>query len=908
MNDQDKTKEQLISELQDLRRQVAEKDILLDRRTATALLQVAPLGIHKCDTEGRITYVNPSQEAITGFTAHELVGKYIWDLLPLGPERDGLPAYLRQLVSEQPAPTSFYAKNVKKNGEVFDVRVDWNYLRNSQGEVTGFASIVSDVTKLKQAEEALQASERRLDTLISNLPGVVFRCKADADMTVEFLSEGYRELTGYDPSELIGKPIARYHELIHPDDYERVFHVAINAVGKRQSYQIEYRIRTASGEEKWVWERGAACYSDSGKLEAVEAFTTDITARKRTELELQTARAELERRVEERTAELWDSNEQLRMFKAFVEASGQSFGVSDMNGNIVYGNAALARLVGLDESEDVYGMHPSMFYADDYQVRQETEIFPVLERDGSWQGELTMKSSTGELIPVLQTSFILKNRDGEPVRHGVVITDLRDIKQAEQAVRESLTELQAIYDAMMDGFGIFDMERLRPIRVNPVLCAMMGYEAEEFLKLTQDKAHLPEDLPWVRKRLQKHLSGEISRTESVPMLRRDGTVVYTDISSRPINYHGRRCLIVFFHDTTQRRESQERLRRSEARYKALIESSPDAVIMCDLEGRILFASPQAARRHGVDDGSELVGRSATDLVIPRDRDLVRLNIRRLVETGIRRNDQYTGLRRDGTTFCGEISGALIYGASGEPEAFVAVYRDITERKKAQRELQREQDALRRMLQASDHDRELITYELHDGVTQQVAGALLHFEAMLKGELALADEAKANLEAGMNALRRAAAEARSLMNRTRTPLLSMYGLRTAIADLVDQFDDRPDAPEIMYRCEARFKRLAPTLENTIFRVAQEAVTNACTHSRGDRVWVSLIQHDDEVCLEVEDNGIGFDPSHAKENRFGLHGIRERTRLLGNDLEITSAPGKGTRIRATFPLTYEDEQTV
>ncbi len=72
-----------------------------------------------------------------------------------------------------------------------------------------------------------------------------------------------------------------------------------------------------------------------------------------------------------------------------------------------------------------------------------------------------------------------------------------------------------------------------------------------------------------------------------------------------------------------------------------------------------------------------------------------------------------------------------------------------------------------------------------------------------------------------------------------------------------------------------------------------------------MWVALIQHDDEVFLEVRDNGIGFDPSHVKENRFGLHGIRERTRLLGKDLEITSSPGEGTRIRATFPLAYEDK---
>jgi PAS domain S-box-containing protein len=435
---------------------------------------------------------------------------------------------------------------------------------------------------------------------------------------------------------------------------------------------------------------------------------------------------------------------------------------------------------------------------------------------------------------------------------------------------------------------------------------MMGYSEEELVALPQSKAHPPEDLPWICERIEMNAAGYLSRTENVPLVRRDGSVFYTDVSSHPINYKGRRCLINFFHDITQRRESEERLRRSESRYKALVESSPDAVIMCDLEGRIIFASSQAAERHEVGDASDLVGRSAMDLVVPQDRGLMTRNIGRLLETGIRRNDEYTGLRRDETTFFGEISASVIYSVSGEPEAFVAIYRDITDRKEAQRELQKEQDALRQMLQASDHDRELITYELHDGVAQRIAGALLYFDAMLQEDPVLTDEARASLDAGMTALRQACAEVRSLMNRTRTPLLNMFGLKTAIADFIDQFGDRPNAPEITYRCETRFKRLEPVLENTIFRVAQEALTNACIHGQSERVWVSLIQHDEEVFLEVKDNGVGFDLSQVKENRFGLHGIRERTRLLGKDLEIVSTPGEGTHIRATFPLVHEEKR--
>ena len=85
----DKTREQLISENEELRRRVAAIGKgFAGNQSATALLQVPPLGIHECDTEGRITFVNPSQEAITGYTADELVGTYIWDRIEPGPEKD----------------------------------------------------------------------------------------------------------------------------------------------------------------------------------------------------------------------------------------------------------------------------------------------------------------------------------------------------------------------------------------------------------------------------------------------------------------------------------------------------------------------------------------------------------------------------------------------------------------------------------------------------------------------------------------------------------------------------------------------------------------------------------------------------------------------------------------------------
>ena len=168
----DKNKQQLRGELAESRQRVAEleKALQATEMKAAILLQAAPLGIHVCDAEGRITYVNPRQERITGYSSEELVGTYIWDRMEPGPAKDALPAYLKHLVLEQPIPTPFVAKNIQKNGERYEIRVDWNYERNPQGQVTAFVCIITDVTEQKRAEDALATNKAVLEATIESLP------------------------------------------------------------------------------------------------------------------------------------------------------------------------------------------------------------------------------------------------------------------------------------------------------------------------------------------------------------------------------------------------------------------------------------------------------------------------------------------------------------------------------------------------------------------------------------------------------------------------------------------------------------------------------------------------------------------------------------------------------------------
>ncbi|MEK7206619.1 MAG: PAS domain-containing protein, partial [Pseudomonadota bacterium] len=138
----------------------------------------------------------------------------------------------------------------------------------------------------RRVSQALEESHRTLSTLMGNLPGMVYRCRNDKDWTLEFASEGCLDLTGYPREDLTGNRQIAYAQLIRAEDQETVWSGVQEALRENRPFQLTYRITTAKGEEKWVWEQGRGIYSPSGELLALEGFITDITARKWAELAL----------------------------------------------------------------------------------------------------------------------------------------------------------------------------------------------------------------------------------------------------------------------------------------------------------------------------------------------------------------------------------------------------------------------------------------------------------------------------------------------------------------------------------------------------------------------------------------------------------------------------------------------
>ena len=474
----------------------------------------------------------------------------------------------------------------------------------------------------------------------------------------------------------------------------------------------------------------------------------------------------------ERTADLAKANEELAIFRLFAETSAQGFSMADLDGYITYANPALCRILGYQGPEEVVGMHLSTHFSDASNRLGEQEIRPALSQRGHWEGELTMLSQRGTSVPTWHHTSLIRDDRGKPLRMAVVISDITERKRAEESLRQSHEQLQAIYEGIVDGLLITDIESKRFMHVNSAMCRMLGYSRAELLAASIHDIHPREELPNDLLRFQAAAEGRVSINEDRPVLRKDGSIFYADITGHRILYEGRPCLL-------------------------------------------------------------------------------------------------------------------------------ALFRDISERKAARSALERERRTLEHMLRASDHERQLIAYDIHDGLAQQLAGSLMQFQVcdcLRDGKPA---EARAAFDRGVALLRQGHFEARRLISGVRPPILDESGVVAAVAHLVNEMtlDERP---RVEFQSKVRFDRLAPVVENVIYRIVQEGLANAARHSRSEIVRIGLWQRGDRVRIAIRDWGVGFNPKTVGRHRFGLKGIRERARLLGGTCRIRSRAGAGTTIRVELPL--------
>ncbi len=288
------------------------RDITEARRTAAALAQSEAAWaqtmnnlkdvVYVLDTGRRLVRANLAFYRMCGFSPDEAIGRHIVDLVH--PEGEPVPCPVCRAQEERREAIITLEADHPHNpaGRPFEVSV--NLMRGPDGEHTGFLIDLHDLSHARAMQRALTESEGKYRSLVENLPGAAYICRLDADWTMEYLSAGIDDLTGYPAEDMIGNRERSFASLIHPDDRARVTQIITTSVRARQPYVLEYRILRADGGTGWMWERGNAMPDADADTPRLQGVLFDITDRKLAEVELERHRAHLEQLVGERTADL----------------------------------------------------------------------------------------------------------------------------------------------------------------------------------------------------------------------------------------------------------------------------------------------------------------------------------------------------------------------------------------------------------------------------------------------------------------------------------------------------------------------------------------------------------------------------------------------------------------------------
>ncbi len=352
-------------------------------------------------------------------------------------------------------------------------------------------------------------------------------------------------------------------------------------------------------------------------------------------------------------------------------------------------------------------------------------------------------------------------------------------------------------------------------------------------------------------------------------------------------------------EIVHRRRAEASLARSERRFRNYFEQGLIGMVVTALNKRWLEVNDRCCQILGY-QREELLATTWADLTHPDDlaKDVAQFD--RLLAGEI---SHYTlekrFLRKDGQTVHAIIAVRLFRDEDGSFEHVVCLIQDVTEQKQAEEAVREERRTLKHLLRASDRERQLIAYDVHDGLAQHLAGAIMQFQAFAALQGSEPRQTETSLVTGVEMVRQALAEARRLIAGVRPPILDESGVIAAIDHLVQDPMTCPNQ-EVQWHPRVEVHRLAPIVENALYRMVQEALSNACRHSRSAVVQVSLVQKGTLLELTVEDRGIGFDPATVSENCFGLRSIRERARLLGGQFFVRSRPGRGTCLRVTLPI--------
>jgi len=480
-------------------------------------------------------------------------------------------------------------------------------------------------------------------------------------------------------------------------------------------------------------------------------------------------------------------------------------------------------------------------------------------------------------------------------------------------LKDSEMKYRALFDQAADAIVVFDAETVEFLDFNDRAHQNLGYTREEFKKLKIADIEFNESPDEVVKHIQK-VADEGSDIFESKHRRKDGIIRDIFVSCKAINLMGKKCIQSIWCDISGRKKAELAIEESEEKYKLMAEASPDAVVTSDMEGKITHASLQALKLLGFDNIDELLGKSAFDYINPVEHKKLSRIFQNLGKNEVLRIKELSCLKRDGRQFPAELSCAHIESESGMFNGYIAIIRDITERKNAEeKNKQNQQMLLESQKEIKKFSHKILTIREEE---KKNLATILHHEigslalSLSSGMAAIDHQIKHNkmdsaLETSIknkSILKSFVSTIKDIALDLRPPNLEIIGLSDVLREYLDQCVGMGNI-DIDFQQDIDGESINTEMAIVIFRIVQEAVNNIIKHAHASYAKVVITTKKKNLLLKISDNGVGKarmgGPGDSRK-KMGLRIIQEMAESLDGNLYIKSKEGKGTEISVIIPL--------
>jgi PAS domain S-box-containing protein len=447
---------------------------------------------------------------------------------------------------------------------------------------------------------------------------------------------------------------------------------------------------------------------------------------------------------------------------------------------------------------------------------------------------------------------------------------------------------EAVIESMSDGVIVLD-EQNRIVDLNPAAQRLAARTASKAVgrPFIQVFAPWPEMVERFR---------DVTDAYAEIVLGEGETQRYFDLRISPLYRRAGDLAVagrlIILNDITEHKQAERLLRESEERFRNIFAEAPIGMAVVGLDGTLLQVNKTFCEMLGYGE-RELAARTLSDITHPDDvgKDgLLATQMLKGAITSYKVEKRY--LRKNRETLWADLTVTMIRDHEGQAIYGLVMLENIIERKRA------------KLLEEERHH---VAYELHDGLAQVAASAHQHLQAFASHYRPHSPQARKELDQVLELAQRSVREARRLIAGLRPTALDDFGLATALRLQVEA--RRTEGWTITYGETLGSERLPPTIEMTLFGVAQEALTNARKHASTTRARLALERHGSTIRLEVQDWGCGFEPLAVLQEaslgeHIGLREMQERVELVGGHLMISSRPGDGTLVVAEVPLASDE----